>query len=487
MDVNEIKKQASIATKWSAITEIFAKCVSPITNMVLARLLTPEMFGVVATVTMIVSFADMFTDAGFQKYLVQHDFDDEDDLNKSTNVAFWTNLILSLVIWGIICVFSNAISNLVGNPGMGNVICVAAISLPLTSFSSIQMARYKREFDFKTLFYVRMITAIVPFVITIPIAIITRSYWAMILGTLSTNIINAVILTVLSKWKPKLFYSFKRLKDMFAYSFWIMFETISVWFTSYIGTFIVGVFLSTYYVGLYKTAMTTVNQIMALITGATSMPLFAALSRLKNDETAMLETYYSFIGAISTFIVPLGMGIWLYRDAITFLLLGSQWSEAAEFVGLWGLMSSVGLVFGTYCNGLYNAKGKTYLSLVAQLLHLVVLVPVLIWSAPKGFELLYISRSLVRIEFVLVQFILMKKFMHIKMVKMLRECIPAALCTAIYSFIAVYLQSVSDSIFWHVFSIVCCVVIYLLVFRMLFREKMLHAFETFGVVKKEKR
>ena len=70
----DIESKIKNATKWSVVSEIIAKLVLPITNMILARLLTPEMFGVVATVTMIVSLADLFTDAGFQKYLIQNNF-----------------------------------------------------------------------------------------------------------------------------------------------------------------------------------------------------------------------------------------------------------------------------------------------------------------------------------------------------------------------------------------------------------------------------
>ena len=86
------------ATKWSAVTEIAAKLVAPLTNMALARLLTPDAFGVIATITMIVSFVEVFTDAGFQKYLVQHEFKDETDREQSTCVAFWSNLSLSIVL-----------------------------------------------------------------------------------------------------------------------------------------------------------------------------------------------------------------------------------------------------------------------------------------------------------------------------------------------------------------------------------------------------
>ena len=75
-----------MAVKWSTITEIIAKLISPILNMILARLLSPEAFGLVATVTMVVTFAEVFTDAGFQKYIVQHEFIDAEDLEGQSQI-----------------------------------------------------------------------------------------------------------------------------------------------------------------------------------------------------------------------------------------------------------------------------------------------------------------------------------------------------------------------------------------------------------------
>ena len=77
--MSELNSKIVKATKWSTITEIVAKLITPITSMVLARLLTPEAFGVVATLTMVITFAEIFTDAGFQKYLIQHEFRDKKD------------------------------------------------------------------------------------------------------------------------------------------------------------------------------------------------------------------------------------------------------------------------------------------------------------------------------------------------------------------------------------------------------------------------
>ena len=205
-----------------------------------------EAFGVVATVTMIVSFADMFNDSGFQKYLVQHEFKDEGEKYKNANVAFWTNFGISVLLWIIIIIFREELATLVGNPGLGKVIAISCFQLPLTSFSSIQMALFRRDLDFKTLFLVRVVSVFIPFVITIPLALLGLNYWALIIGTLVIRLSNAVILTIKSKWKPRFFYSIKILKEMFSFSIWSLIEAISIWLTSWVDAFIIGSILNEY-------------------------------------------------------------------------------------------------------------------------------------------------------------------------------------------------------------------------------------------------
>lgn len=89
-DTKDLRARSASAAKWSLATEIIAKIISPISQLVLARLLAPEAFGMVATVTMVVSFADMFADAGFQKYLVQHSFRDKKDLHANACSSSFT-------------------------------------------------------------------------------------------------------------------------------------------------------------------------------------------------------------------------------------------------------------------------------------------------------------------------------------------------------------------------------------------------------------
>ena len=459
------------ATKWSAITEIVAKLVAPVTNMVLARLLTPEAFGIVATLTMIISFAELFTDAGFQKYLIQREFKDNKELDESTNVAFWSNLILSIAIWGIIAIVQKPLANIVGNPGLGYVIVIACVSIPLEAFSSIQLALYKRDFDFKTIFKVRMVGIIIPLIVTVPLALVMRSFWALVIGTIVKDLANAVLLTYYSEWKPRLYYSFQQLKSMLSFTVWSMFEAISIWLTSYIDVFIVGTALSQYYLGLYKTSSSTVGQIMGLVTAATTPVLFSSLSRLQDDENEFRRLFFKFQKYVAILIIPMGVGIYCYSDLITTILLGNQWLEASGFVGLWGLTSAITIVLAHYSSEVYRAKGRPKLSVLGQWLHIIVLWPAVIISARYGFETLYVTRSLVRLELVLVQLLIMYFVVKMSPVKMFVNIWPSCFASLVMLGIAIALRQIGDSLTWQLVSIGICTIVYFIVILCFHQER----------------
>lgn len=468
MSNKSLDNKVATATKWSGITEIAAKLVAPITTMVLARLLTPDAFGVMVTAQMVISFAEIFTDAGFQKYIVQHEFKDDNDKYKSTAVAFWANLIMSLVLWAGICIFANPIARLVGCDGSGIVIAVSCICIPLEAFSSIQMALFKRDLDFRTLFWVRIIGILIPLLVTVPLAFATKSYWSLILGMIALNFTNALILTIKSKWKPRWFFRIQLFKEMFSFTMWSMLEAISIWLTSYVDIFIVGTMLSQHYLGLYRTSMSTVGQITSIITAATTPVLFSSLSRLQNNREDFNAMFFKFQKLVGILILPIGMGIFLFSNLITKILLGYQWMEASSFIGLWGLTSAITIVLAHYSSEVYRSIGKPKLSVLAQWLHIIVLWPVLLFYVNKGFEALYISRSLVRLELVLVQLLIMAVIVKMNVAKMFTNILPSVIAAS--SMLLIMLLPSSESMLMQLLYILICICIYFAVI-LLFPEE----------------
>jgi PST family polysaccharide transporter len=459
-DCNTALARLGSATRWSFLAEIGAKLLAPVTNGVLARLLCPEAFGMVATIQMVISFTDIFTDAGFQKFIIQHEFKSGEEKERCIQTAFWSNFALSLVLLLLLVIFRNEIAQWVGSPALGGGLAVAALALPITSFSSIQQAVFKRDMAFKPLFYVRMAGVLTPLIITIPLALVTGSYWALVIGSLAGNAVSAALMYWLSDWRPRRYFDGKLLKTMFSFCYWILLESLLIWATSYIGTFIVGKYISAYYLGIYKTSMTTVNQTSSLVTAAVSPVIFSVTSRMQGDREAMCRLFLNALRWIAMVMLPLGVGIYLYRDFITYILLGSQWTEAVDFIGLWGLCSAFGITLASFWDGMFNAIGKPKYSVLTQLLYLLVLVPLLLYGARVGYERLYQMRCLSRMLYIGIQLAAVRRIFHIKLRRSVGVAVPAMACCLPMILAAHIMQYFSTEPAAEAVQIIFCAVIY---------------------------
>lgn len=454
------KTNIHTAAKWSSLTELLAKLITPVINMILARLLLPDAFGAAAAITMVISFAELFTDAGFQKYLIQHEFPDSRSLEDSTDAAFWSNLTVSAVLTFVIFLFRHPIARLIGNPGLGNAVGVSSLLILIAAFSGIPTARFRRSMDFRTLFYVRLGTALLPLPVTVPAAFVLRDYRALLIGTFGSQLFSAVFLTVRSGWKPSFRFSFAQLKEMLSFSVWTMLESVSVWMTSYAGVFLVANELNTHYLGLYKTSMATVNGFMAIITGAVTPVLFSALSRYQKEEAAFRDTFFFFQRITALFVLPMGIGLFVYRDLATRILLGKAWAEAGDFIGWWGLTGAFTIVFSHFSSEVYRSKGDPKRSLLLQLLHLAFLVPALLLSVPHGFDALCLARSLIRIQSILTSLLVLHFRYGFRLPDVLRSVFPMFLSACLMGIAGYGMKSLSPSIVWQVLSVFFCILLY---------------------------
>lgn len=446
--------------KWSSAGEVIAKLIVPVTNMILARILVPEDFGILASINMIVSFVDLFTDSGFAKYIIQSNFDDEKELYQYATVAFWTNFFVSCCFWLIIAIFRKPIAVFVGNPGYGNVITIAAIQLLITSFSSIQTAIYKRFFDFKTLFATRILAAIVPLLVTVPIAYITRSYWALVIGTLVSAFLTALVLTIKSTWKPLLYYSFDKLKRMISFSIWSLAEAVTYWFTNWVDVFIIGASFSAYYLGLYKNSLNMANSLMALVKSSIIPVLFSTLSRLKQSDDEFQDVYFRIQRLTACILVPMGVGLFVYRELATAIMFGEGWSEASNIVGAWSLAVCFFILFEGFNGEAYKAKGMPKVLFVFQVIYLMIMVPICIYAKNQGFwPMVYVRSASILIE-VIIGLFFMKKYIGFRIYRMINNIIPPTVAACVMGCTGMILRRLNPSYVWQFTTIVICVIVY---------------------------
>lgn len=456
-----LNHQTRHAAKWSLLTELIARIIAPVTQLVLARLLTPEAFGVVATVVMVTSFAGMLSDAGFQKYLIQREFKNDETLDRSANVAFWSSMALAIILFTLIIIFRDPIAVVVGNPGLGFPLAVASFTLPLTVFVSIQQALFQRVFEYKKILPIRVGSAFVTLIVAVPLALVGFGFWSLILGVLASTLVNAIALTIVSPWKPRLFYSLTLLREMFAFSGWSLLEALSIWLTTWAGTFIVSSLFSLHELGLYRQPMTVVNSIFALVTSATTPILFSALSRLQFKPGQFRAFFLNFQFTVALFVLPAGVCAYFYRDFLTAVLFGPQWSEAALMFGLWGVSTGFMIVLSNYSSEVFRALGKPRISLYSQLVYMLAMAPALYFAAVDGFVTFVIVNAAVRVVAIVVKQVLIFLVAGIGFLQVLKNLRAPLVAVGVMGCLAAWLAPVAeDNWVWLILGIAACVCAY---------------------------
>lgn len=461
------------AAKWSLITEVLAKLITPVTNIILAHILAPTAFGILATIMMVISFAEMLADAGFQKFLVQYEFESEDEKQKNISVAFISNIVLAIVLWFVIIIWRDELAILVGNEGLGFPLAIMGAMLPLGAFSSIQMAMYRRSFNFKFLLSIRMITIITPLFISIPMALAGFDYWSLIAGLLAAHLFTAIALCIRQEKLISIYFSSTVFRKMFSFSAWSLAEAFSIWLTAWVDTFIISHFLNAYYLGLYKMPTAIVTTVMAIATSSMAPVLFSALSRHQHNQVEFEKTFLTFQRYMALFLVPLGVGMFVYQDFIVEILLGPQWKLAGIVLGSWALSSSLVTAISYLISEAFRAKGMPNISFLAQMAHLFVLIPVIYVCVQYDFTTFVYARSIVRVQMIAVLLYLLAIYVGMNAWLVIRNIKSYIIASAVVGTVSYVLLHLHNSMIWTIFCICISLILYLVVLYLFPTERII--------------
>lgn len=455
-DNREIAK----ATTWSFLTQIIAKIIPPISNMILARIFAPEVFGAIATITMVTSFADTLSESGFQKYIVSKEYKDRNNLERDADVAFWTNLGISILLWLIISLFRNPLCEVLGNPGLKFALVIACAQLPITSLSSIQTAVYQREYNFRRPFVSQLISSIITLIITLMLAFGGFEYWAIILGNISGYLLRSLILTVKSVWHPHLYFSLHRLKSIFSFSMWIMAEGMAVWLTSWFDSFIVGNRMNSHNLGIYKNSQSVVNGLLAIPQNGITNVLVVSLSKNIYNKKIYNQLFLDTQRILAYILLPVGFGIFIYRELAVKIVFGSGWEDAEFVIALWALVSIFRILLVSINSAVYISKGKPKLSFYLQIMDLIILVPTCIIGVKYGLHIFVVLRCIARLDIILPSLYIMSRNFDISAKKIMHNLIKPLFVTIAMSLVGFATKNIINGIAWQLVSILICICTY---------------------------
>jgi O-antigen/teichoic acid export membrane protein len=331
-----LRQKSVLAAIWSFI-EIWGNQVfSSIVFFLLARLLGPENFGLIALALVFITFAQAFVDQGFSEAIIQRQEIEEEHLH----TAFWSSLLLGTIFTAATVAFSGNIAAIFREPKLAPLIKWLSINFVLTAFSSVQIGMLRREFAYKALATRSLIAIILSGSLSIVAALQGYGVWSLVIQQLSNKIIQTVVIWMHTKWTPKFIFSVRHFKEMFSFGINVVALRVLSFFSRRSDDLLIGYFLGSTALGYYTVAYRIIFILTELLTGVISRVTLSTFSRLQDNLEQLRKVFYKTTQMTSLIAFPVFIGLFIMAPQVGTIVFGKGWDlsitvmQILVFVGI---------------------------------------------------------------------------------------------------------------------------------------------------------
>jgi O-antigen/teichoic acid export membrane protein len=374
-----LAQRAADSVKWSALTEIVTRTVSPLTYVILARLLAPEDFGVVTTAVLAISLSQVIWDAGLGRALIQT----REPPETAANVVFWSNLALAIGAYWILFLLAPRLAIFFDSHSSELVLRVLGCQALIGSLAAVQKVLFERDLGFRRLFWMRAAASLVPGVVSIPLAFLGCGVWSLVAGSLAGSVIETILLWQKSRWRPKFSYDWHLARKLSGFGIWVLGEALAGWLFNWGDSFVVGKFLGMEALGVYRVAMYTIEVLFGLTLSPILTVAYPVFSRLQHDREALSQAFDRVNRMVILLALPLGIALLLLAPEFVRFLLGGRWDGVGSVLGILGLRAGLSWLAGTNPE-LYRAMGRPDINTKLMIGVLLYYLPVCFVASPFG-------------------------------------------------------------------------------------------------------
>jgi len=315
-------------------------------GIVLARLLMPEDYGIMALAYMVIGFIAMFQTIGLPQALVQRDVIDED--HKST--AFWTTLLMGFVLAGVMILLAGPAAVFFKEEAVRGVMYLLSVTMVFGTVGSVPSALLQRRIDFKRLFWPDIVGAVVYGGVGITMAFLGYSYWSLAWASIARGFTGTAVVVSLAGYVPRLAYSVSALRDLLDFGACLTWKSVVGWAALNVDYFIVGRYLPTAALGLYKKAYQWIEYPIRNVAQPAAQVMFPSLSRLQGELERMKYALRQYLSGVTLVSLPMLAVFAAAAPDLVPAVFGDQWAGAivpAQILCVVGLLRSVMVPLGT--------------------------------------------------------------------------------------------------------------------------------------------
>ncbi|MEK5079746.1 lipopolysaccharide biosynthesis protein [Solibacillus sp. FSL W7-1436] len=350
-----------------------------VVQIILARLLLPEEFGIIVLVVVFIAVANVLVQSGFNTALIQKKEVDEIDYSS----VFYFNVLISVILYGILFVSAPKIAIFFNEPILDSVLRVLGITLFINIFVSMQNVMISRNLQFKKLFISSLGAVIMSAIVGISMAIAGYGVWALVGQQIMNQLMVMFILFVTVKWRPKLHFSMTRLKKLYSFGWKLLIASLID--VMYINSrnLIIGKIFSSASLGIYNRGEQFPQLIISNINGSIQSVMLPAFSAFQDDRKRVKEMMRRAIVTSSFFIFPMMVGLAVIAEPLVRLLLTEKWLLAVPFIQIFSFSYMLYPIHTVNLQAL-NAIGRSDLFLKLEIIKKSIGVIILVISIQFG-------------------------------------------------------------------------------------------------------
>lgn len=421
-------ENASQSVLWSSIQKFATQGVQLLISLVLARLILPAEYGLIAMLTIFIGIAQAFVDCGFNNALIQKQ--NRTEIDYST--VFYFNIAVASFLYFILFAFSGLIAQFYEEPLLEPLTKWVSLSIIISSLSVVQRAKLSIEHNFKIQAIVSLISVAIGGFIGIIMAYRGMGVWALVAQTLSSQALTTGLFFVFSKWRPILVFSWSSFKVLFKFGYKILLSgLISVVYNN-IYSLVIGKFYCPEQLGYYSKANSLTQMPTSSIAFSLQNALYPYLCEAQNDDKRLLDLFMKYLRLVMYIILPLCGCVFVLAKPFVLSILTTKWAPAITYIQILIIAYLFYPLCYINCQTL-NVKGRSDLFLKTDIIVKIASLVILAASVPFGVKVMCYSMVFFYLFNYIVVVINLKKVIQTSLVSQFKAILPILAITLLSS------------------------------------------------------
>jgi O-antigen/teichoic acid export membrane protein len=364
-----INQRMASGIVWMITARLVDRGIGMVSTLLLARLLAPDDFGLVAMATAIGGMLDVLGAFSFDLALIQ-----KKNADRRHYDTVWTlNVLFGVACAAALLLLASPAANFYDEPRLASVMQVLSLMYLMNAFGNVGVVNFRKELNFRQEFNFIMVRRVATFVATIGAAVWLHSYWALLLGMCLGRAISVAMSYVMNDYRPRL--QLGAARELFHFSKWMLLNNALGFLRHDGATFIIGRYFGAAGLGVYTVSYEISNLPSTELVAPINRVTFPGFSRMA--DTAQIATaYFRLLGMIALLILPVGIGIACVAEPLVQAMLGNKWQQAAPLIAI---LAVSGAITATQTNNssVWLALGRPHEVAIVQACYLLILFPAL--------------------------------------------------------------------------------------------------------------